>query len=74
MLDSTQALDALTPRELEVARLVANGRSVQQAADELGIAFETAAEYFAKAASKLPGPGRPLVKVARCWHLFQASA
>lgn len=55
MTDELRAL--LTPRQLEVARLVAEGRSTKQVAACLGISTFTAKEHIRQAASRLGGCG-----------------
>ncbi|MEY2875257.1 MAG: hypothetical protein RLZZ373_2628 [Pseudomonadota bacterium] len=37
--------DALTPRELEAARLLAQGLMIKQVADRMGISFHTASRH-----------------------------
>jgi len=70
---STGALDALTPRETEVAALVAEGMSHKRVAVQLGISPETVRAHVWCAARKLPGEGRPSMKLARFYYLFAAS-
>lgn len=45
--------DALSPRELELLRLIAQGRTTKQAAAELGISVKTAESYRESIAEKL---------------------
>ena len=45
-------MEALTPRESEVLRLIADGKSTKQLAAELGIAFKTAACHRYRLLSK----------------------
>lgn len=68
---STRA--SLTPREKEVACLLSKGLLHKQVARELGITSGTVGVHAKAAASKLPGDGRPSVKIARYFSLFQAS-
>ena len=70
---STGALDSLTPRETEVATLVAEGMSHKRVAVQLGISPETVRSHVWAAAAKLPGNGRPSLKIARFYYLFAAS-
>jgi DNA-binding NarL/FixJ family response regulator len=70
---STGALDSLTPRETEVAQLVAEGLSYKKIAVRLGISPRTVEVHVDAAANKLPGCGRPSVKVSRFYYLFAAS-
>lgn len=44
---STEPLvEPLTPRQLQVLRMIAQGRSIQQVADELSISYHTAASHI----------------------------
>mgnify|MGYP001584285603 CR=1 FL=1 len=70
---SSTTLESLTPREREVAELVADGASHKSVARELGLAVRTVSFHVWNAAQKLPGDGRPSVKIARFSHLFQSS-
>lgn len=70
---STSALDRLTPRELQVAERVADGKSHKRVAKELGISPETVRAHVFGAARKLPGEGRPSFKIARYYFLLAAS-
>lgn len=47
------ALEALTPRELEILRLLATGLSLEQTGAELGVAYKTVANNCATIKSKL---------------------
>ena len=73
LLPSSTTLEALTPREREVATLVAQGLLHKQVAHELGISTETVAVHVYSAAQKLPGPGLPTRKIVRLHHLFASS-
>lgn len=46
-------MDRVTPRELEVLRLIATGNSTKQVAFQLGIAFKTAASHRYRLIEKL---------------------
>ena len=70
---STGPLDALTPREAEVAALVAEGLSHKRVAMRLGISPETVRAHVWFAARKLPGEGRPSLKIARFYYLLAPS-
>ncbi len=50
---STSALERLTPREVEVLKLIATGHSTKGIAKSLGIAFKTAACHRSRIMSKL---------------------
>ena len=62
----------LTPRQTEVARLVARRMSSKAIARELGISVQTVHDHIFDAASRIPGDGRPREKVM-CWF-FEWSA
>ena len=53
----------LTPRQRDVAELVARGLSNKAIARETGLAISTVKEYIGAAASRLPGDGRPRFKL-----------
>lgn len=69
---STQ-LDRLTPRELEVACLVASGMPHKHVAVALDISTKTVGVHVYAAASKLPGSAPPTRKLILLNHLFAAS-
>ena len=46
-------VNSLTPREIDVLRLVADGLSTKQVADQLGISFKTAATHRERILHKL---------------------
>jgi len=47
----------LTPRQSEIARLVAEGKSAKRIAREVGISPHTAEAHIRNAASRIPGDG-----------------
>lgn len=47
----------LTPRQREVARLVAEGKSAKRIAREIGVSPRTAEAHIRDAASRIPGDG-----------------
>jgi DNA-binding CsgD family transcriptional regulator len=53
----------LTPREREVAALVARGLSVKRVADRLGLSPATVKHHIQNAARKLPGEGSPRYRI-----------
>lgn len=53
----------LTPRQRQVAELVAKGKSAKRIAREVGISVSTVRDHIQSAASRLPGPGRPRFKL-----------
>lgn len=55
--------ELLTPREVEVARLVAAGRSYKGIARELGISVRTVEAHVLSAAAKLPGEVSPKMRL-----------
>lgn len=56
-------MDALTPREVEVARLVAAGRSYKAIGRQLGISVQTVQWHVLNVAEKLGGRGSPKVRI-----------
>lgn len=48
-----QSVDQLTPREIEIMRLLAGGKSLSEIAAELGVAYKTAANLCSQIKSKL---------------------
>jgi pimeloyl-ACP methyl ester carboxylesterase/DNA-binding CsgD family transcriptional regulator len=56
--DASQGTAALSPRELEVLRLVAAGRSNQQVADELVISLNTVARHLSNIFDKIGASNR----------------
>lgn len=70
---SDSPLGTLTPREREIAGLLSRGMLHKHVARELGITLWTVKHHAKAAAAKLPGPGRPSVKIARHFSLFQSS-
>lgn len=55
---------SLTPREREVARLVAECKTNAEIAQELGIAPTTVAGYVAQIGRLVPGRGRTKTRIA----------
>jgi DNA-binding CsgD family transcriptional regulator len=55
--------EALTPREVEIARLVASGRSYKSIGRVLGITERTVRNHVVNAAEKLGGNGPPKVRL-----------
>jgi DNA-binding NarL/FixJ family response regulator len=49
----------LTPRQRDVAELVARGYSNKRIAKETGLALPTVKEHVSAAASRVPGDGPP---------------
>ena len=56
-----------------MASFVALGWEQGDIADQLGIATGTVKALTSRAAAKLPGEGRPIVKIARFSHLIAGS-
>ena len=67
------AMENLTPRELEVLRLIAAGKSTKQIAAQLGIAFKTAVTHRSSIMSKLAAENSAhLITVAVACGLLDA--
>lgn len=64
---------SMTPREIQVMRLLAAGRRNNQIADELGISFKTTSTYRMRAAEKLgvEGQGKAAILEAFRKHIEQ---
>lgn len=63
-----EAVDRLTPREIEVLRLVDRGATNLEAAAELGLSPETVKAYLRSAMRKLGAPNRMVAaRTARQW-------
>lgn len=73
LAQSSTQLEVLTPREREVAGMVAGGMLHKQVAFALNISPETVSVHVRAAARKLPGPGLPTRKLTRLSFLFQSS-
>jgi FixJ family two-component response regulator len=58
----------LTPRQMEVAELVARGRSYKAVAARLGISPLTVRDHVQEAALRIPLPGPPKMRVV-LWFL-----
>lgn len=56
-------MDPLTPREAEIARMIARGWSRKRIADKLGISIRTVDAHIANAAGRLPGKGHPKLRL-----------
>jgi DNA-binding NarL/FixJ family response regulator len=54
---------SLTPRQAQVASLVAKGLPTKGVAREMGLSVETVQEYIQNAAKRLPGDGHPRAKL-----------
>lgn len=55
--------EQLTPRQIEIARMVAAGRSYKAIARALGITVDTVNFHVQEAADRLPGRGTPRLKL-----------
>jgi non-specific serine/threonine protein kinase len=53
----------LTAREIQVARLVARGMTNRAIAQSLELSVETVNDHIRNAAARLPGDGRPKIKL-----------
>ena len=56
--ESSRGMDGLTPREIEVLTLVAQGRSNQEVADELVISLRTVAHHVTSILTKTESGNR----------------
>ena len=63
----------LTPRQKEVAELVAKGLSNKRIARDLGINVETVNEHIRKAAGRLEFDGKPRYKLV-LWFLLDTNS
>ncbi len=64
-------IEGLTPRELEVCGLVAEGYTAPAIAEQLGIHFRTVEGHIHSAARQIPGPGLPMRRIMRAWYSSQ---
>lgn len=55
--------DVLTPRQRQVAQLVARGWTNKRIARETGLTLQVVKEYVSAAAARLPGDGKPRFKL-----------
>jgi two-component system invasion response regulator UvrY len=70
MQSAQQPLMQLTSRELEILRLLVQGRSLPQIADTIGISYKTAANSSSRLRAKLGAAGTAdLVRIAIRWNL-----
>lgn len=53
----------LTPRQKEIATLVAQGLSYRRVARSTGLTVRTVTQHVIDAAARIPGPGTPRHKV-----------
>jgi FixJ family two-component response regulator len=53
----------LTPRQMQVAEMVAQGKSNKAIARELGVSLLTVKAHIGDAACRIPGDGRPRYKL-----------
>lgn len=64
----------LSPRERQVAQLVAEGFEALEIAETFGLSVSTVETYVAKIARRLPGRTRPMRKIMRWWFLQRLAA
>lgn len=62
----------LTPRQLQVAELVAIGDGYKDIGKKLGISYRTAVAHAATIASRLPDDGLPPLRRIMRWMLHAA--
>lgn len=72
LVQPSDSTGALTPREAQVARLLAAGHSRKAIANRLSLSVRTVDTHVSNAADKLDGPGRPALRITR-YMLLQAS-
>ena len=60
----------LTDRQLEVATLVAEGKSNKAIARALGLSRHTVRNHVVRVAERIPGDGPPRLKIMR-WYYSQ---
>lgn len=61
----------LTDRQLQVAELVAEGRSTKAIARILGLSRHTVRNHIVRVAARLPGDGPPRLKIMRWYYSRQ---
>lgn len=62
----------LTPRQMEIAGLVAQGLSSKAIASETGLSVDTVNDHIKNAAVRIPGSGRPRMKLAIWFFVLEA--
>lgn len=60
----------LTPRQLDIARLLSDGLSVSEVAAELSISGHTVKAHMAAARDRIGWRGRPIVVMVRYYERF----
>lgn len=63
-------MKSITVVETELIAVLAEGKTVREAAAILHISPHTAREYVKRAAAKLPGPLAPIPRLL-IWYLYQ---
>lgn len=58
----------LTPRQRQIAQLVARGKSYRRIADETGLSIHTVDKHIRDAAERIPHPGRTREKLI--WFVY----
>lgn len=66
--------DRLTPRELEVARLVAEGYTCHEIAEQLARSVWTVRGVVQRIALKIDGRGPPALRITRWYYRNQEAA
>lgn len=56
-------MEQLTPREIEIARLVTAGKSYKRIGQQLGIEEDTVNKHVQSAAAKIGGSGSPKMRL-----------
>jgi len=62
----------LTDRQLEVATLVAEGKSNKAIARALGLSRHTVRNHVVRVAERIPGDGPPRLKIMRWYYSRQS--
>jgi DNA-binding CsgD family transcriptional regulator len=58
----------LSPRQEQVAALVVRGYSNKAIGKELGLAENSVVQYLDRISKRIPGEGKPRIKVFRWWY------
>lgn len=71
-MTDVQLLEPLTPRQTDVARLLAQGKGTEEIRQELGITYGAAQLHVNGIAEKIPNPrGLKPLALARQWAIAQ---
>ena len=67
-------MNRLTPRQTEVAALVAKGLSAPAIARQIGCALDTVRVHINQAAARLPGTGQPREKLMWFYNMSEGDS